>query len=100
MTQAPATAGRRHGLAAYLRAEQVPVWHRLGVLAVLSGVAVSRSPYLLFHGRFFAEEGSIYYPHMRDESIWFVARSVGYIYGFLNAATWLAARVRSSARPW
>jgi hypothetical protein len=93
MTRAPATAGPRNGLAGYLRAERVPVRHQVGVLAVLLGVAISRSPYPLLHGRFFAEEGSIYYPHMRDESIWFVARSVGYIYGFLNGATWLAARV-------
>ena len=93
MTHAPATAGPRHGLVAYLRAERVPVWHQVALLAVLLGVAISRSPYPLFHGRFFAEEGSIYYPHMRDDSIWFVAKSVGYIYGFLNGATWLAARV-------
>jgi hypothetical protein len=93
MTQALATAGPRHGLVAYLRAERVPVRHQVGVLAVLLGVAISRSPYPLIHGRFFAEEGSIYYPHMRDQSIWFVAQSVGYIYGFLNGATWLAARV-------
>jgi hypothetical protein len=75
------------------------VWHQVGVLALLLVVATSRSPYPLFHGRFFAEEGSIYYPHMRDGSIWFVARSVGYIYGFLNGATWLAARVPIEQAP-
>jgi hypothetical protein len=93
MNQAPATAGPRHGLAGYLRAERVPVLHQVIVLAVLFALVCSRAPYVLTRGRFYAEEGSIYFPHMRDGSIWFVARSVGYVYGFLNGATWLAARV-------
>src|SRR5215475_3533867 len=93
MTQALATAGPRHGLVSYLREPRVPGLHQVIVLAGLFLVAISRAPYVLTHGRFYAEEGSIYYPHMRDGSIWFVAKSVGYIYGFLNGATWLAARV-------
>src|SRR5215470_16551381 len=93
MTEAPATAGPRPGLAAYVRAGRVPVLHQVIALAALLVVAISRAPYVLTRGRFFAEEGSIYYPHMRDGSIWYVAKSVGYIYGFLNGATWLAARV-------
>jgi hypothetical protein len=93
MTEAPATAGPRHGLADYVRADRVPVLHQAIALGTLLLVAISRAPYVLTHGRFFAEEGSIYYPHMRDGSFWYVAKSVGYIYGFLNGATWLAARV-------
>ncbi len=99
MTPATETAGTRRRLADYLRADRVPVLHQLIVLAVLLGAAISRAPYVLTHGRFYAEEGSIYYPHMRDGSIWFVARSVGYIYGFLNGATWLAARVPIEQAP-
>jgi len=86
-------ADRRHRLRDYVRTERVPRLHQAGVLALLTLIAISRAPYVLFRGRFFAEEGSIYYPHMRNGSIWLVARSVGYIYGFLNGATWLAARV-------
>jgi hypothetical protein len=62
-------------------------------LLLLLGIAVSRAPYVLFRGRFFAEEGSIYFSHMKAGSVWFVARPVGYIYAFCNLATWLAARV-------
>jgi hypothetical protein len=77
----------------YLRADRVPLLHQLIVLGVLLLAAISRAPYLLTRGRFYAEEGSIYFPHMRGGSIWFVAKSVGYIYGFLNGSAWLAARV-------
>ena len=99
MTQAVDTAGSRHGLAEYVRAGRVPVVHQVIALATLFVVAVSRAPYVLTHGRFYAEEGSIYYPHMRDGSIWYVAKSVGYVYAFLNGATWLAARVPIEQAP-
>ena len=99
MTQVVDTAGSRHGLAEYVRAGRVPVVHQVIALATLFVVAVSRAPYVLTHGRFYAEEGSIYYPHMRDGSIWYVAKSVGYVYAFLNGATWLAARVPIEQAP-
>jgi hypothetical protein len=63
------------------------------LLGSLLLVAASRSPYLLLHGRFWAEEGSIYFVHMKHEGFWYVARPVGYFYAFANIAAWLAARV-------
>jgi hypothetical protein len=53
----------------------------------------------LLHGRFWAEEGAIYFAHAKLESAWFVARHVGYIYAFCNASAWLAARVPLEQAP-
>ena len=68
------------------------------VFATLMIVAFSRSPYALLHGRFYGEEGRIYFAHMATGSIWFVAHRVGYIYAFANIATWLAAGFRWNRR--
>ena len=62
-------------------------------------IAMSRSPYLLLHGRFFAEEGSVYFTHMKQGSIWFVSHPVGYVFAFCNIATWLAAHVALEHAP-
>ncbi|HTK17495.1 MAG TPA: hypothetical protein VL769_13955 [Acidimicrobiia bacterium] len=86
-------------LTTFLRAPQLSRRQRIVVLFVLLCVAISRAPYVLFHGRFFAEEGSIYFSHMKAGSVWFIARPVGYIYAFCNLATWLAARVPLQRAP-
>ena len=99
MTAAIAPADRGAGFGTYLRAERVPRVHQAIALAALTIVAISRAPYALLHGRFYAEEGSIYFPHMRNGSIWFVAKSVGYIYAFLNIATSLATHVPVERAP-
>ena len=83
--------GRRAELATSLRAERVSGRTGIAAFALLLLAAVSRSPYTLLHGRFVAEEGTIYFAHMKTGSIWFVARPVGYLYVFCNIATWLAA---------
>ncbi|MDQ1479605.1 MAG: hypothetical protein QOI44_466, partial [Actinomycetota bacterium] len=86
-------------LTTFWRAEELPRRQRVVAFVVLVGVAFSRSPYLLLHGRFYAEEGHLYFAHMRDGSIWFIARPVGYIYAFVNVSTWFAARVSLERAP-
>jgi hypothetical protein len=83
----------------FLRAEHLPRRYRIGVFVVLLLAAFSRSPYVLLHGRFFAEEGTIYFSHMKHGSVWFIARPVGYIYAFCNLATWLATHVPLARAP-
>ncbi|HTK17496.1 MAG TPA: hypothetical protein VL769_13960 [Acidimicrobiia bacterium] len=86
-------------LTTFWRAEELPRRPRVIAFVVLVGVAISRSPYLLLHGRFYAEEGRLYFAHMRDGSIWFIARPVGYIYAFVNVSTWFAARISLERAP-
>jgi hypothetical protein len=62
-------------------------------------IAASRSPYLLLHGRFFAEEGTYYFAHMKHGGFWYVARPVGYFLAFSNVATWSAAHVPLEQAP-
>jgi hypothetical protein len=99
VTAAVAPPDGRTRLGTYLRAERVPRVHQAVALTALTIIAISRSPYALFHGRFYAEEGSIYFPHMRNGSVWFVAKSVGYVYAFLNIATSLATHVPVERAP-
>jgi len=58
-------------------------------------VALSRSPYLLLHGRLHAEEGTSLFAHMLAEpgpaSLVFVPARTGYLILFADGATWLAA---------
>jgi hypothetical protein len=82
-----------------LRAEHLPRRYRTLVLAGLLLIAASRSPYLLLHGRFWAEEGTEYFAHMKHGNVWFVPRPIGYIHAFCNAATWFAARVPLEQAP-
>lgn len=93
VTGVTSTLSRMGTLTTFLRAPQLSRPQRVAALVVLLCIAVSRSPYLLVHGRFFAEEGTIYFSHMKVGSVWFVARPVGYIYAFCNLATWSAAHV-------
>jgi hypothetical protein len=83
----------------FLRDEYLPRKYRVGVFGVLLLAAFSRSPYVLVHGRFFAEEGTMYFAHMKQGSVWFVARPVGYIYAFCNIATSLATHVPLERAP-
>ena len=83
----------------FLRAEHLPRRYRVGVFVVLLLASFSRAPYLLVHGRFFAEEGTMYFSHMKHGSVWFVARPVGYIYAFCNIATSLATHVPLERAP-
>ena len=79
MTAAVAPPDRRVRLGAYLRAERVPRVHQAVTLTALTIIAISRAPYALFHGRLYAQEGSINLPHMRNGSGWLVAKPVGYV---------------------
>jgi len=99
VTGSEAPPGRRARVSTYLRAERVPRVHQAVALIALTIVAISRAPYVLWHGRFYAEEGSIYFPHMRNGNVWFVAKSVGYIYAFLNIATSAATHVPVERAP-
>lgn len=66
------------------------------VYALLIVAAVTRGPYLLFHGRFYAEEGSLHFPHMVEHpglrSLLYVQTRTGYWNFFCDIATWVAAR--------
>jgi hypothetical protein len=68
----------------------------LAVLVLLLAVAATRSPFVLLHGRFFAEEGTIHFHHAFSDStptnMLFVYKNSGYFDLFCNAATWVAAR--------
>jgi hypothetical protein len=83
----------------FLRAEHLPRRYRTLVLVGLLLIAASRSPYVLLHGRFWAEEGTVYFSHMKHGNVWFVARPVGYIFAFCNVATWFAAHVPLERAP-
>ena len=83
----------------HVRGERWPLRHRVTAFLGLLTIAISRAPYPLLHGRFWAEEGGIYFAHAKLESAWFVARHVGYIYAFCNASTWLATRVPLEQAP-
>ena len=68
----------------------------LAVLILLLAVAATRSPFVLFHGRFWAEEGGIHFRHAFSNSsptnVLLVYKNSGYFDLFCNAATWIAAR--------
>jgi hypothetical protein len=80
-----------------------PGWVVPGVFALLLVLAVSRSPYLLTHGRFWAEEGTVHFQHMFEHpgpgSLFFVYGRSGYLDAFCNVATWLAAHVSLMRAP-
>ena len=66
------------------------------VFAFLLVVGLSRSPDAFLHGRFFAEEGTLYFPHMVTHAtpgnLTYVQPKVGYFYLFAAVATWCAAQ--------
>jgi hypothetical protein len=69
----------------------------LAVVAALLVVSISRSPYIFFHGRFWAEEANPFFRHMMTvptpRNLLFVDQRLGYSYLFLNLATRTAAQV-------
>jgi hypothetical protein len=90
------TTGAQRRILARLRARPTPrAVDRLAFLVIVALILV-RSPYILVHGRFYAEEGTIYFQHM------FEHRGVGslsYLYGqsgysnlITNIGAWLAAQ--------
>jgi hypothetical protein len=80
-----------------------PRWLLPGVFILVLLLAVSRSPYVLIHGRFWAEEGAVHFRQMFEHdgpgSLFFVYGRSGYFDGFCNAATWLAAQVSLTRAP-
>jgi hypothetical protein len=67
------------------------------VLGLLVAAALSRSPYIFAHGRFWAEEGSLHFRHMVvdpfPEDILYVQNATGYYNFVTNLLTWLADQV-------
>jgi hypothetical protein len=83
----------------FLDGEHLPRRYRVVVLLGLLAAAISRAPYLLLHGRFFAEEGSVYFAHAKLQGAWFIGRNIGYVYAFCNASAWLAVRAPIEQAP-
>src|SRR4051794_34256811 len=85
------------------RGEDTNRWILHGVFVLLVLVAISRSPYILVHGRFWAEEGRIHFGHMLSDdsprSLFFVYGHSGYFDVFTNAGTWLGAQVPIARAP-
>jgi hypothetical protein len=80
-----------------LRRDRMPKGMPILAFAVLVIVALSRSPYLFVHGRFWAEEGSLHFRRMVldpfPEDVLFIQNRTGYINSITNLATWLADQV-------
>jgi hypothetical protein len=72
-------------------------------LAVVVVLAASRAPYLLLHGRFWAEEGTVHFAHSATSSfvdaIGFVYTNARYYNLFPNVATWIASEVPLERAP-
>jgi hypothetical protein len=80
-----------------LREERVAPKLAWPILLATLAVAATRAPYILFHGRFWAEEGSLHFQHMVENSspsdLFYVQTRTGYYNAFANGATWLASLV-------
>ncbi len=80
-----------------LGAPAVPRPVRWVVLAALGVIAVTRSPYILRYGRFWAEEGHLHFHAMMTQSfphnVLYVQVRTGYYNAFADWGTWLAAQV-------
>src|SRR5260370_42704593 len=89
--------GAENAPSLYLSSTDAPRWVLPGVLVVVLLIAVSRAPYVLMHGRFWAEEGAQHFRYMfghdSPRGLLFVYGHSGYFDAFCNAATWLAAQV-------
>jgi len=90
-------------LGAWLRAPRLAPLQWGIALAVVLVLAASRAPYLLLHGRFWAEEGSIYFAHSARsggaDALGFVYTNARYYNLFPNVATWLASGVSLERAP-
>ena len=71
-----------------------PAW---AIIAALAAVAASRSPHLLTTGRFWAEEGAVWFGRTMVDSgpqqLLFVNPRTGYALSIANIGAWLAAKV-------
>ncbi|HEY5173059.1 MAG TPA: hypothetical protein VIK54_15150 [Acidimicrobiia bacterium] len=80
-----------------LRSEFMPRRFAIGVFSLLVVLAFTRSPFVFVHGRFWAEEGSFHFrrmvAHPSVRNLVFVQPNLGYYYLFLEASTWVAAKV-------
>lgn len=77
-----------------------PAWATIAVLAVVS---VSRSPHLLTTGRFWAEEGRVWFGEMVIDGgpaqLLFVNPRTGYALSIANIGAWVAAKVPIEQAP-
>jgi hypothetical protein len=103
---APAVTGDRPGFLILrwqgpARAPQIRTT-RIVLYAALMVAAFTRAPYLLLHGRFYAEEGSLHFPHMVEhpglKSLLYVQTRTGYWNFFCDVATWVAAKAPLARR--
>ena len=66
-------------------------------------VAITRAPYVLFHGRFYAEEGSLHFAHMVAhpgfKSLLYVQTRTGYYNFFCDIATFVASKAPLAHAP-
>jgi hypothetical protein len=87
----------------HLSSTDAPRWVLPGVFVVVLLITVSRAPYVLMHGRFWAEEGAQHFRYMfghdSPRGLLFVYGRSGYFDAFCNAATWLAAQVSLTRAP-
>ena len=76
---------------------------RWSVLGLVGFVAATRSPYILWHGRFFAEEGILHFQNAYTRSfpsnILYVQTRTGYYNLFADWGTWLASHVPLTQAP-
>jgi hypothetical protein len=88
---------------AWLRSPRLTTPQWVAALAVVLVVALSRAPYLLLHGRFWAEEGTVHFAHSATSSfvdaIGFVYTNARYYNLFPNVATWIATEVPLERAP-
>ena len=86
-----------------LRAAVVPRTLRWVVLTLLVLLAASRAPYVLTHGRFWAEEGTLHFANMYEGSfpgeLFYVQTRTGYYNLFANLASWVASYVSLDYAP-
>ena len=77
--------------------EEVPSWLRWASFGALVVVALSRAPYLLTRGRFWAEEGDLHFAHAYTEpfpsELFFVQRRTGYYNLYANVSSSTASAV-------
>jgi len=75
----------------------------LGVFASLMLVAASRSPYVLVHGRFYAEEGSLHFAyavaHPGWRGLFYLQTRTGYFNFICDAATFVASKAPLARAP-
>jgi hypothetical protein len=86
-----------------LRRDWAPSAWSVGVFALLLLVAASRAPYVLVHGRFYAEEGSLHFAyavaHPGWRGLFYVQTRTGYFNFLCDAATFVASKAPLAHAP-